>query len=112
MLIPSTEHTLNTSTQTPPYICGVGFLSRLFLGRGRVNSSRKKMKHKLDELFTNQTHFLEAISNLNERLGAIEEKFDNKIFYVVKAIINSQSMMDEIVVNNSDKIAILVKSIE
>ena len=63
----------------------------------------------MEELFSNQTHILEAIQNLNERLGAIEEKLDDQVIDDVKEMIKSQTMVDEIIVKNSDKIAILFK---
>ena len=42
------------------------------------------MKNKLDELLTNQNFILESIDNMNQRLGAMEEKFDDKTLQIVK----------------------------
>ena len=52
---------------------------------------------------------LNAIKNLNGRLEAIEEKVDDNKIKDLKDILESQSLIDEIVVNNSDDIAIMKK---
>ena len=67
------------------------------------------MNDKIEELFRNQNHILEAVKNLNERLETIEEKYDDQRFVEVKEILKSQTMIYEIIVNNSDDIALMLK---
>ena len=77
---------------------------------GSVNSSEntsdKMNEHheKVEELFQNQKYILEAVANLNERLAKIEEKIDNQNVDEVKEILNSQAIIDKIIVKNSDDI--------
>ena len=49
-------------------------------------SSKSKNDHVL-ELFKNQNCILEADKNLNERLGAIEEKLDEGKIYEIKELL-------------------------
>ena len=67
------------------------------------------MKLEIDELHRNQNHILEAVQNLNERLEKMEEKLDDQKCDEFKEILNSQRMIDEIIVKNSDDIALLMK---
>ena len=77
---------------------------------GSVNSSEntsdKMNEHheKVEELFQNQKYILEAVANLNERLAKLEEKIDNQNVDEVKEILDSQAIIDEIIVKNSDDI--------
>lgn len=68
------------------------------------------MKSNVNELMTNQTHILQAIKYLNERVEDIIEKTKNSD--EVKNIIESQSMIDEIIVKNTDDIAKIKKTKE
>ena len=63
-------------------------------------------KEQLDE---NQNYILDSVQNLNVRLEALEEKIDDDKMKDLKDILESQSMLDEIVVKNSDDIVLLVK---
>jgi uncharacterized C2H2 Zn-finger protein len=67
------------------------------------------LKDEVKELFKNQHHILEGISYVNQRLEAIERKFDNKN---VENIIESQTMIDELIVKNSDDINLIKKAKE
>ena len=64
----------------------------------------KNIKVQTKELAENQEHILIAIKNLNERLEAIEGKTDDDNLENLKDILNSQTMIDEIIVKNSDDI--------
>ena len=55
------------------------------------------MKLKIDELSRNQKHIIEAVTNLNERLERMEEKFDDEKCDEFKEIQNSQRLIDEII---------------
>ena len=55
------------------------------------------MKLKIDELSRNQNHIIEAVTNLNERLERMEEKFDDEKCDEFKEIQNSQRLIDEII---------------
>ena len=64
----------------------------------------KNIKAQNKELAENQEHILVAIKNLNERLEANEGKTDDGNHENLKDILNSQTLIDEIVVKNSDDI--------
>ena len=68
------------------------------------NNKNMKTKDKIEELFQNQTYILEAVKNLNERLTSIEERLDGQRMLEVKEILESQAIIDEIVVKNTDDI--------
>ena len=55
------------------------------------------MKLKIDELSRNQNHIIEAVTNLNERLERMEEKFDDEKCDEFKEIQNSQRLIVEII---------------
>ena len=57
----------------------------------------------------NQTHILNAVQNLNERLLAIEEKVDDEKLNDLKDITETQGMIDALIVKNSDDITRLIK---
>ena len=63
----------------------------------------------MDELMNNQNHILEAIQNLNERLVVVEEKLNDDHVDEVKNIVETQAMIDKIIVKNSDDIILMKK---
>ena len=71
--------------------------------------NEKIKKEQLDEILLNQNYILDAVQNLNVRLEALEEKIDDDKMKDLKDILEGQSMLDEIVVKNSDDIVLLVK---
>lgn len=75
----------------------------------KSTKAKSNMKLEIDELHRNQNHILEAVKNLNERLEKMEEKLDDQKCDEFKEILNSQRMIDEIIVKNSDDIALLMK---
>ena len=70
------------------------------------------MRDKIEELSKNQNVILEAVQNLNERLKAIEENLNEGYLDDVKEIVDSQAVIDEIIVQNSDDIALIKKAKE
>ena len=79
------------------------------VGQQIPSTNPKKMKNmktkdKIEELFQNQTYILEAVKNLNERLTSIEERLDDQRMLEVKEILESQAIIDEIIVKNTDDI--------
>ena len=68
-----------------------------------------KTKDKIEELFQNQTYILEAVKNLNERLTSIEERLDDQRMLEVKEILESQAIIEEIIVKNTDDIVLMKK---
>ena len=67
------------------------------------------MKNDIAELMMNQKHILEAIKYLNER---IEYKAKNENTNEVNDILESQAMIDQLIVKNSDDILIIRKTKE
>ena len=65
----------------------------------------KNLKDQVYELQKNEKHMLEAIKHLSERLKDIEQKEQE-----VKDVLESQSVIDEVIVKNSDDIVILKKT--
>ena len=65
----------------------------------------KALKEKVVELEENQNHMLKAIQNLNERLEGMEKRKNE-----VQDIFKSRSMIDEILVKNSDDITVIKKT--
>ena len=59
------------------------------------------------ELEKNQTNMLEAITNLNDRLEAMEKKESN-----LKDFLDSQGTIDEIIVKNCDDSHIMKRTKE
>ena len=49
------------------------------------------------------------MTNLNERLTSMEEKIDDQKMLEVKEILESQAIIDEIVVKNTDDIVLMKK---
>ena len=70
------------------------------------------MEKKVNELMENQTHVLEAIKYLNERIEDIIDKKKKDNCNDVKDILDSQAMIDNIIVKNSDDILIIKKTKE
>ena len=66
-------------------------------------------KEQMDEILLNQNYILDAVQNLNLRLESLEEKIDDDKIKDLTEILEGQSMMDELVVKNSDDIVLLVK---
>ena len=61
------------------------------------------LKEKVNEIMVNQNHILEAVKYLHERLEEVTEN-RNSDKSDVKNIIESQAMVDGIIVKNSDDI--------
>ena len=64
------------------------------------------MTSDISELMTNQKHMLVAINYLKEQIEDILEKANNDNKKEVENILESQAMIAEIIVKNSDDIAI------
>ena len=71
-----------------------------------------KTKDQVEELMRNQTFILEAVQNLNERLEIIEKNYDVEKMNEIQEILDSQAVIDEVIVKNSDDIANMKKSKE
>ena len=69
----------------------------------------KSLKEQVKELTENQKHILEAIKNLNERMESDFVKVDDEKIKDVNNLIESQGMIDQIVVKNSDDIMVIKK---
>ena len=69
-----------------------------------------KTKDQVEELMRNQTFILEAVRNLNERLEMIEQNYDVEKMNEIQEILDSQAVIDEVIVKNSDDIANMKKS--
>ena len=68
------------------------------------------MKEQISELMKNQTHILEALKYLDERLKNVEDKASDNHIVDIKEILESQAMLDEIVVKTSDDILAMQKT--
>ena len=62
----------------------------------------KTLNEQVKELTGNQKHILEVIKYLNERLESNLEKVNEEQIKDVKNVIESQAMIDQLVVKNSD----------
>ena len=67
----------------------------------------KNLKEQVMELEKNQTNMLEAITNFNDRLEAMEKKESN-----LKDFLDSQGTIDEIIVKNCDDSHIMKRTKE
>ena len=67
----------------------------------------KLIEEQVQNLKNNQEHVIEAVKNLNSRFGAIESVLDREKQNTFKDILNSQEMLDELLVKNSDDIKLL-----
>ena len=65
----------------------------------------KKLEDQVFELQNNQNHMLEVIKHLSERLKDIENKEHD-----VKDVLESQAVIDEIIVKNADDILVIKKT--
>ena len=70
------------------------------------------IKKQVDELMENQNHMLVAIKFLDERMNDLSNKVKDKEPDDFKDIRNSQAMIDEIIVKNSDDISVMRKTKE
>ena len=69
-------------------------------------------KEQINELMENQTHILNAITNFDERLKTVEDKtMENQGNYIMD-ILESQGMLDEIIVKSCDDILVMKKDKE
>ena len=69
----------------------------------------KTLKNQVKELTENQKHILEAIKFLNERLERNLENVNDEQIKDVNYILESQAMIDRLVVKNSDDIIAIRK---
>lgn len=67
----------------------------------------KCLEEQVETLKNNQEHVIEAFKNLNDRFGAIEGIIDVGQLKDAKNIVESQAMIDELIVKNADDIKIL-----
>ena len=72
----------------------------------------KTLKEQVKELNDNQTHILEAVKYLNEKLEHLEERIKDDKSDEIKDIIDVQGVIDRIIVKNSDDIDIIKKKKE
>ena len=70
------------------------------------------LKKQVDELMKNQRHILEAVNYLDERIKEVIAKSKDNESNDIKNILDSQAMIDELLVKNSDDIEIMKKSKE
>ena len=70
----------------------------------------KLLEDQVDELMRNQNHILEAIKYLNEKVEEMIDKTKDDKSSEVENILESQAMLDEIIVKNSDDILIIKKT--
>ena len=69
----------------------------------------ESFEDQVSELMRNQKHILEAIKYLNERIDIIDKTKDDKSGEV-ENILESQAMLDQIIVKNSDDILLIKKT--
>ena len=67
------------------------------------------LEDQADELMRNQNHILEAIKYLNGKVEEMIDKTKDDKSSEVGNILESQAMLDEIIVKNSDDILIIKK---
>ena len=68
-----------------------------------------KKIEQIDEILTNQNFILDAIQNLNKRLETIEVKYNDTKLSELNDVIETQALIDEIVVKTSDDISKMKK---
>ena len=71
---------------------------------------KKWKEDKIDEWPKNQIYFLDVIANLNERVTATEEKNNDSKIYDLKDVLDSETIGDEFLVNNSNDIISMKKN--
>ena len=67
------------------------------------------LEDQVDELMRNQNHILEAIKYLNGKVEEMIDKTEDDKSSEVGNILESQAILDEIIVKNSDDILIIKK---
>ena len=67
----------------------------------------RNIEQQVESLKNNQKHVIEALENLNQRFSSIENGIEQ--LKDIKDIIDSQSVIDEQIVKNSDDIKKLLK---
>ena len=72
----------------------------------------KLLEDQVDELMRNQNHILEAIKYLNEKVEEMIDKTKDDKSREVENILESQAMLDELIVKNSDDILFIKKTKE
>ena len=70
------------------------------------------IKEQIDELIQNQTHILNAIKYLDERMKTVEDKTVETQGSDIRDILQSQGMLDEMVVKSCDDILVMKKAKE
>ena len=65
-----------------------------------------KKEDQMEEILKNQSYILNALANLNERVISIEEKIDESKIDDLKGVLDSQTLIDELLVKNSDESSI------
>ena len=70
------------------------------------------IKKQVEEMRNNQNFILEAVKYLDEKIKEVIDKTNDKASVDVKDMIESQAMIDEIIVKTSDDILILKKTKE
>ena len=73
---------------------------------------QKCEENQIEELLKNQSYILDALANLNERVIAIEVKIDDSKIDDIKEVIDGQTIIDALLVKNSDDIVIMKKVIQ
>ena len=79
---------------------------------GKLLNKMDIIKEKIDEIMENQTHILEAIRYLDERWKNVEDKKGDNQRGEIKEILDSQAMLDQIVVKTSDNFLLMKKTKE
>ena len=69
----------------------------------------RNIEQQVESLKNNQKHVIEALENLNQRFSSIENSIEPEQLKDIKDIIDSQSVIDEQIVKNSDDIKKLLK---
>ena len=69
----------------------------------------KYNEEQVKKMMENQTHVLEAIKNLNDRIEVVEHVLHSDQMKDAKEMIENQELIDEIIVRNSDNIKSIQK---
>ena len=72
--------------------------------------NKGKTKDQVEELMRNQTFILEAVQNWNERLEMIEKNYDVEKMNEIQEILDSQAVIDEVIIKKYDDIEKIKKS--
>ena len=68
------------------------------------------INEQIKQLMENQTHILNAIQYFDDRMTKVDEKALDKHRSDLKDIIESQTMLDEMIVKSSDDILVIKKT--